>query len=259
MMNYRRHRRITFGRGALVLGGLFILFFILPQGWGGFVNIREMALSLRGIFLADTDSATLSFSALIRSRENLIKENALLKEELIRMSTLHFTNQKLKAENEDLRARLGRVGEGKHFITARVISRPPKTFYDVLLLDVGQREGISGGERVFSYENIVLGEVAETSGNYSKVMLYSSPGVERDALIGPEKFGGKAVGLGGGNYKIILPKDLTISSDDEIITPDGALLGVVREIEAKPQDAFQEILFKTPVNIQDITFVDVAL
>jgi len=89
------------------------------------------------------------------------------------------------------------------------------------------------------------------------VKLLSAPGNKYDVEIGSESIPAIAEGLGSGNFKIELPRGVDIKVGDEVISPALSikLLGIVEYIDATPQNSIQKILFKSPVNINQIKWV----
>src|SRR3989304_1524613 len=88
--------------------------------------------------------------------------------------------------------------------------KPPKSLYDTLVVDAGSREGIQVGEKVLYGDNIMIGEIAEVFEKTSKVRLFSSSGEVIDVTIGKRAVPALAVGIGGGNFEIQIPRDTLI-------------------------------------------------
>ena len=67
-------------------------------------------------------------------------------------------------------------------------------------------------------------------------------------------------GRGGGNFKVQIPRDTDVSVEDVVILPNISLqiFGVIEEVAAAPTDSFKILLFKNPVNITEITKVEVV-
>ncbi|MFH1608962.1 MAG: rod shape-determining protein MreC, partial [Patescibacteria group bacterium] len=138
------------------------------------------------------------------------------------------------------------------------------------IIDIGINQGIYVGQRVFAYGNIPIGKIAEVEANSSKVVLYSSPGEKTEAIISlGHSLTGEAgsamssfvelVGRGGGNFEITLPRDYILPEGTEIVLPGAYpyLLGTVKTIISDPRDPFQKALIVSPVNVQELKFVQV--
>lgn len=199
------------------------------------------------------------FSALY-SKTSIIEENVTLKKEIRDMSLKLLDRNLLYEENLALKERLGRNGDGQTTI-ARVIAKPPRSFYDTLVIDVGSKQGITGGENVLYGDAIMIGEISEVSEKTSKVRLFSSSGENISVTIGKHSVPAVAVGLGGGNFEIKIPRDTHIALGDNILVPSlmPHFLGVVEYIESKESDPFERILFKSPISPLEIEIVEILI
>ncbi len=192
------------------------------------------------------------------SKKTLIEENQKISEELaLKEKDLKFM-EVLKEENLELK---GIKENRNHYsiVIAAVVSRPSKTPYDTLIVDSGLQTGISIGDRVMVDGDVFIGEVYEVSSNSSKVRLYSSPGNRTEILIGEITTQKEAIGMGAGNFKVELSKEIQVKEGDSVVIPSitANIFGVVEKIEEKTADSFKTVLFKSPVNIQEIRFVEI--
>ncbi|MCK5027628.1 MAG: hypothetical protein KAS07_04365, partial [Candidatus Pacebacteria bacterium] len=75
----------------------------------------------------------------------------------------------------------------------------------------------------------------------------------------PEALVAEAIGLGGGNFEIKLPKNSHVSIGDTVYMSgiDSRVFGIVEKIESGTKDAFERILFKSPVSPFTVRFVEV--
>mgnify|MGYP001559035202 CR=1 FL=1 len=78
---------------------------------------------------------------------------------------------------------------------------------------------------------------------------------------GKTKVTALATGRGSGNFDARLPRELDVSINDTVTFPElnKQVLAVVEAIEVTPNDSFQRILFKSPINIAEIRFVEVDM
>lgn len=218
------------GKAVSVSAGMFQLKFPFSEKWGEFV-------------------------ANFRTKENLHKENAELKESVARLS-VELNNQKLIIdENARLKEILGRSTE-KEIILARVLAKPNMSLYDTLVIDVGLDDKIKEGDLV-SVSQSVIGTVARVSTGSSKVKLFSSPGEEVSVNIGEKNIPAIAYGLGAGNFEIKLPKESEVKEGDIVSSPENGadIVGTVGVILKKDSDAFQKILVKSPINTSELGWV----
>lgn len=224
-----------------------------------------------------------------RGKNSLADENTKLKERNAELESRFAAFDILQRENSELKAGFGRI-KNKTRILASVISRPPQSPYDVLILDAGAEQGVQKDMLATAYGEIILGRVEEVFGNTSRVKMISHSGSETQVLIFPsstsnvsannlensmasstdssadlavknvEKMKGiaaTAIGLGGANLEIKLPSSVEIKSGDIVMT-EGIFpltVGAVEKIERYLSDPFQKLIFRLPVNVQEITSV----
>lgn len=220
------------GKSASISAGLFNLQFPFSESWGEFiVNFK--------------------------TKKSLYRENTELKNSLEQLS-LQLENQKLiTEENLRLKEVLGRIGD-REIVLSRVLAKPNRSLYDTLIIDAGIPDKIKEGDLVFASQS-VIGKIARTSENSSRVKLFSSPGEEINVNVGEKNIQAVAYGLGVGNLEIRLPKEAEVKEGDIVSSPEiGAeILGTVGHIAKKDSDSFQKILVKTTVNINELGWVEI--
>jgi len=201
------------------------------------------------------------FGGYFSSKKRLLEENTALKVRVMELEVLALANKRLREENEELKKEVGRFSGVHEEKLAAILARPNRIPYDTLVLDIGAEDSVAEGNLVLAGEDSLLGRVAQVFKKTSQVILYSAPGETLDVIVGPDNVSAIAEGNGGGNSRISLPRDIAVSEGDLIIAPsiDSLTLGVVGVVNANPADAFQEIMFKTPVNIQELRWVRIRL
>ena len=209
-----------------------------------------------------------SIYAYFSFKKSLIKENENLKSELLVNNALMLNYNTILSENADLKEILNRKNEKKNMVLSAVLLKPNQSLYDTLIIDVGVKNNIKEGDYVFAYGNIPIGRVATVYDNFSKVVLFSSSGEKTEVVIslGQNPVSGSnknifmdLVGRGGGNFEMVLPRDFTLTKDDKVVLP-GISSYVVASVESTisdPRDPFMKALLVSPVNIQDLKFVEV--
>ena len=107
--------------------------------------------------------------------------------------------------------------------------------------------------------NIVIGEIESVFSKTTKVLLYSFPNESLDVAVGFHKILGKAKGKGGGNFEVKFPREVLIEKGDVVVLPEMSLavLGIVESISTIPEDPLQTILFRLPVNIFQLRWVQI--
>ncbi len=194
------------------------------------------------------------------SKKTLLETNKQLKETVAIASAKLLDRNLLFEENLNLKELLGR-GVTEQTVFAVVLTKPNRSLYDTLIIDVGENAGIKKGDKVFYGGTVVIGEVGDVFKNSSKVLLASSPGEEIDVMVGVNNIASTAYGRGGGEFELSLPRDVDVAIGDVVIVPGiiSRVLGKVEYIETSPSDSFKKILFKGPVDIFELKWVEVAV
>ncbi len=249
---------------TLVIGGAVfcsaVIFGVFSAPIQGFLSpVSHLFLTpvaLTRAFIGDMVGAVaLPFSdvsALRKQNDEFMKEHE-------KYVVLSLERDVLLHENIALKASLGR-SVSEVLIHGVVIMAPDASPYDTLLIDIGRDHGIRPGEKVLRGESLV-GRIAEVYGKTSLVKLLSSPGEEYDVRIGTPGILGRAIGLGGGNFEVTLPRSLSIQEGDPVIIPsiNPHVFGVVGAVGLGSSETFERILFSNPFNMHEIVSVDVII
>lgn len=257
-------------KGVLKIVGVFILLFILYFFAGTLITE-----SLHGV-----QRGVATFFGYYDDPVRPISENSLIKE--------------LRVENTQLKFLLGRTDEQEESTTTLsvlsatttagtstrpvkvkiikklnspnstmvlgvILSRPPRTPYDSLVIDIGEDEGLLKGDLVYAERNYVVGEVSEVYSATSIVKLYSSPDQKVDVLIGSSTTPVVAEGRGGGNFYIKIPKNINVVEGDQIVAPGirERVFGTAEQVETDDAEAYSHVYFKLPVNIYSLHYVQI--
>ncbi len=142
-------------------------------------------------------------------------------------------------------------------VVAAVLTYPPQTPYDIIIIDAGSNDSLVLGSEVSMPEGPLLGVVSEVFPRRAKVKLFSTNGEETGAVLERNNMPVTLEGTGGGNFRISLPRDIAIERGDRILSRSmsSSLLAVVEEVSVEPTDSFKEILAKSPTNIFSLRFV----
>lgn len=256
----RKARRKGWKRGAAIA----VVLVLLVCFRAGIFRVLSAAVhaAARPVLSVGRDIGN-NFSRLgsaFRSKSSLSAENAALESKIAENAAFLANYQSLLAENESLKNSLGRSGESESLVAAAVLAKPNSSPYDTLVIDAGTRQGLAAGDRVYAYGSVPIGRVAEVFASSATVVLYSSPGEKTQATVLPENVSMQLVGRGGGNFEMILPRDFTVSPGAEVdlpgITPRA--VATVATVISDPRDAFIKALLVSPVNIQELGYVEVA-
>lgn len=198
---------------------------------------------------------------LLTSKKSLVAENNELRNKVQDAKFKLLETQLLKQENSFLKELFDRqVLDVDDTILGTVLVRPSVSMYDTFVIDVGSISGVRMGDNVLVSGDIFLGTIEEVHGRTSVVKLFSSPGEETAVSIGTENISASAVGIGGGNFTLKIPRGAGVEKGDIVTMPNisARIFAVVEEIKSDPSDPFITVLFKNPVNFNEIKWVQVV-
>jgi cell shape-determining protein MreC len=197
----------------------------------------------------------------IKSKQVLMDEKIAMEQKLFLAGNLLALNQTLQNENDSLKDLLGRKDIKQKTVLSAILVKPPQTPYDILTIDIGTDSGIKVGDKVLALGNVYIGEVSEVYSTTAKVTLYSTPGRKLPVALGTNSVSAEAVGIGGSNFSIFLPREVEVKENDVIVIPSITpnVFGIVEKINYKDKDSFQTVIFKSPVNISELNFVEVII
>ena len=190
---------------------------------------------------------------LFKNKQSLDEELNYLREKNIELENEIILLESAKKENEELKIMLSRP-EKKSYILGSIIFRPPQSPYDMIVVDTGSDNGVKQGMSAVAYGSVLIGHVAEVFPNTSKIKLVSYPGEETNLIMENAKISAIGLGLGGGNIEVKIPSSVKINSGDKINTEGTSyyLLGMADKIEADALNPFQKIIFRMPVNLNEL-------
>lgn len=199
------------------------------------------------------------YAAFLQSKQTLSLENKNLRRKISEMNQRLLKARLLEQENQQLKEFIDRKDTPDGAIFATVLVRPNRLPYDTLLLNRGASDEIEVGSVVLAGEGTPIGVVRTITQNTSRVVLFSASGESSEVVIGKRNTPALARGVGSGNFKIRLPRNVSISGGDIVQFSNfpGRVAGVVEKVDQKPSDPFQVILFKLPVNIFELRFVSI--
>lgn len=184
---------------------------------------------------------------------SLAKENSKLEEELKALRLRDVDYELLLKENETLKIRLGR-NMGFNRTISRVLSKPPRSPYDTLIIDSGLLHNVNVGDMVFSSENILIGRVNEVTSNKSVVQLFSSGSISQESILLRTGASFTLIGSGGANFKIEVPKDTDVLWGDAFAYPgfSSSVMAIVYYIDTSSQGSFKTVYLRIPGNVFQI-------
>ncbi len=151
-------------------------------------------------------------------------------------------------------------------ITARVVGKDPSYWFQTVIVDRGENDGIVKG-MVARDEKGVVGQVIQVSPNYSKILLANAPSSAIDAMVQKNRVRGILKGAGKDGYVLYyVLKKADVAVGDKIVTagiggvfPTGVPLGTVSVVRKKQRGMFQEITVEPAVDFQRLETVFINL
>ncbi|MEK7585423.1 MAG: hypothetical protein AAB455_02845 [Patescibacteria group bacterium] len=275
-MNYLDNNFQIFGRSGgsrpkwrspWLLGLIIVLLFWLITRPSVFRVGEGVALTLARPFW----SAGSGFSGwlerqwqFLSSHSALTLENQKLKQDLLAYTALELERERLVSDNLALRGLLNYATSTSEHLTmaARVLTRVNQSATGVLALDVGSAVAsipLKLGDLVLDAASATaLGEIVAVESRVSKFELFSAWGRKREVLIGETRVPAEALGRGSGNFRLSLPREVKVAVGDPVMMIIGTeeySLGRVSVVNHDPIEAFQEIFFRSPVNLELLTWV----
>lgn len=241
-------------------------FFVILLLWtaqrfaGGFVG--RLAMNIGGPFA----SAYLSFenkikftTAFLHSRTSLVNENKKLRADIENNQAKLLRFETLQREHDELLTEFNRSPFAGKVVLGNVLSKPPQSPYDVLVVDVGSGHGVVAGNQVYGVGGLPLGRVQETTKTSAKIVMFSSVGEETQVVGGRTSSAFTLVGTGGGNLETQVSQDTDIVIGDTVVLPQfgGNIVASVVAVDTSVASSFKRILFRVPVNVFDIRWVEI--
>ena len=211
-----------------------------------------------------------SLGAYFISKNSLYLQNQKLQSEVAFDDARMANYDSVVADNASIKEIIGRKDLKTPMILSAILSKPNQSPYDTLVVDVGTQEGIKVGDTVFALGNVPIGHIAVAYPDSSKVILLSNAGEKTQVVVEnkPVSTGSspnknvfmEIVGRGGGNFEMIIPRDFTLTVGDQVVLPGLTpyVVGIVQTIISDPRDPFIKALLTSPVNIQELKFVEVG-
>ena len=221
-----------------------------------------------------------SLGAYFVSKNSLYLQNQKLQSEVAFDDARMANYDSVVADNASIKEILGRKDPKIPMILSAILSKPNQSPYDTLVVDVGASGGIKIGDTVFALGHsqtgealgdVPIGSIAETYSDSSKVILFSNAGEKTQVVVenkpvsagtGPSKnVFMEIVGRGGGNFEMIIPRDFILTAGDQVVLPGLTpyVVGIVETIISDPRDPFIKALLTSPVNVQELKFVEVEM
>lgn len=251
--NYRT-RFAMIGFGLLLLLMIFLGIVGVQKAKGFFSSLSRSLFSFKVSAGEGIDTG----SQLLKSKHALIADIQDLNDKLTTAQTQIAELAALKDENQKLTEILSHKKPGMNFLLARILSKPNSSIYDTLIVDQGASDGVVVGKRVFGRGDIPIGVVSEVDIHTAKIKLFTTSGEKTHAVIAGKDIFVDLVGDGGGTFETTLPRDIEIVPGTAVVLPeDNTTIALAEKSLADARNPFQRILFRSPVNLFELRYVQV--
>lgn len=257
MTNYERgnNTRLTKRLRTVLLCVLVVLVFV---SWGpgiaGLATRSVLALFSPAWSIQNTVvEADNNFFALFRNKSDLSDENEELRRQSAELTLVRAENDRLQKTIAELSSARG--GEG--VLPARVLTKPPQSLYDTLIIDVEVDRPIRRGMTVLSLDGAALGSIADVNGSRAKVLLFSSSGVQSSGTLTGSSTSLELSGRGGGTFRAIVPRAVGIGPGDSITAPlyGSRVIALVESVLPDKTQLTSEVFARTPVALTTLNWV----
>lgn len=230
---------------AIIFLILIILLIVFNQTIGGFLGHFVSIFSIqKGAVYGALPKSVLA-SRLLDAEEEISK---------IKYQSLLYTLN-LEELNE-LKNSLG-LPESEVFLRANIISRPPRTNYDTILVSYKEKGDLEVGDLAF-VSGVFIGSVAEVNNSTAIVSMLSSPGNTLDIRAGDPSAIVVGRGLGGGAFSFDIPKEVLLSVGDVVSTGSGDsyVVAVVSSVIKTAEHTTARVYANTPININNARVIE---
>ncbi|MBE6569375.1 MAG: rod shape-determining protein MreC [Ruminococcaceae bacterium] len=207
------------------------------------------------------------FTGYFHRFDELVEENAALREEVNRLQEQVYDNREL----EQMYAWMSEFLEMKiqhtdfQFTKATITGRDSGSYSSILTLDVGSGAGIEVGMPVVSAQGLI-GQISEVGHNWSRVTTLA----EAQSAAGAYVERSNAAGIAEGNLALAkdgqcrlnyLAADADVQVGDRILTsgygvyPRGLVIGYVEAVEVNPYDRTQYAVVGLSVPLAELNNV----
>lgn len=254
MITSWRHDEQKKKKRRKILGALLLISLLLLSLRGPVANTLGGVFALLGRpFWFIRDEVSIKYGYVVtalRSKAALEAENSHLKDVLDEVSLEAYSRDQLREENDNLKAMLGRETEYTYTIS-RILSAPPVSPYDTLLVDAGTEQGVFVGMQAHSQGDFKVGEVTRVWGRTALVSLYSTPNTQLSVTVGSSSIPAVAWGIGGGNLRVILPRGVAVKVGDLISIPalSPEYAGTVDAIDRPEGSSLEAIYIRLPFDV----------
>ena len=242
-------RNVSWGVWALAFSFLVLLtrFFAPTFFWYVFTPVFKTSDMLGGVshmFISSFGDA----SKLAALNEKVTSENTALASE----------NQALLQKVANLSGLLGTAPAAGPGILAGVVAHPPESPYDTLVLAAGAQEGVLLGMEAFGAGGVPIGVVSSVLQHFSRVTLFSAPGMVTSGWVGHASLPLTITGAGGGAMQASIARSAAIAPGDVVFVPGPGMLpiGSVVRIDSDPLSPGVTVRIMPAINLFTVAWVE---
>ncbi len=178
----------------------------------------------------------------------LISKNLDLENQVTSLQLKQVDYDTILKENQDLK---NQTADHHPRITSRILSKPPQSPYDTLVVDAGSDVGVAVGDTVYLSDTIIVGMVTSITSHTSLISLFSASGQKQQSTNSRTGALFDLVGKGGANFQVEVPKDTDITVGDTFLFPNksASVLATAYYIDTDSQSSFKTIYLHSPGNV----------
>lgn len=255
---------------SLIISGIMLYGFFNPND-NIFLNAISCATVPIQKALKWTCDRAAEFSYQFEEKENLKKENDLLKSQINELRDLSVDYNNVKRENLRFRKYYGikQSNESLKFVSASVIGRDSTECFWDFVIDKGTKDGIAPNDAVLT-ENGLVGRVCTVTANSSRVKTILSPESKIgavDSVTGDSGVISGTAAQAANNFTrmTFIPAQSEMKSGDIVVTsgisgmyPKNLKIGNIKSIEYDSRDSSYYALLEPFENIREIKDVFVV-
>ena len=202
-----------------------------------------------------------------RDKGELKQENEEFRNQIAKLLQEKSVWQEEKQENQFLRDQLSFVKDNNYaFEIANVIGRGLDEVSNILIVDKGEKNGVSLGQAVVSGSGVMIGKITKVEKNRAFVLLLNDDLSQVATKIQNED---KTMGLVVGQFGLGLimnyipttesveVDDLVVSSGVEEMVPQGLVVGQIDNVVSVAEDLFQSATIRSLIDFNKITLVNI--
>ena len=260
-----RTNKPTYKKNRLIVGGIvFVLLLIMVMFFSSraIKNTRSRGeLVTVPLWRLDTRVSLIGKDLYyyFTSRNTLESYVTDLKNQVQNLESANAELQVLKDENTKLKNQMLR-SETQQRILSTILVKPNRTPYDTIIVDAGSAEGVVAGSKVYANGNTLIGTVADVSTHTAHITLFSTPGQQTEGVVIGSDITVTLTGRGGGAFELDVPREVVLPEGNVVtnLATFSNPIAIVGTQISTDRDAIRKILAKTPVNIQELKWVEIT-